>query len=132
ASTPFGGTARNPRPARLYGWQLHLGDHSTLVPATNTYADGVIYALTPEELATLYNRDDISAFKPLQIKAYLLQEKRLTTAMCYIAAAGPSLLPPPNTHYVQQMITSMQQQHLDPSTAERWLNVQADSAPSQV
>lgn len=119
--TQFGGTARNPRTARLHGWQLHLGNHSTLIPSAEAYADGVIYALTLNELAALYKRDGICVFEPQEIEVYLLQEKRFSPAVCYFAADGPSLLPPPNTHYVQQMITSMQQQRLDTSSAERWL-----------
>src|SRR5690625_5468958 len=45
------------------GWQLHLGNHSTLVPSAKAYADGVVYALTPNELAALYKRDGICAFR---------------------------------------------------------------------
>lgn len=119
--TQFGGTARKPRTARLHGWQLHLGNHSTLVPSAKAYADGVVYALTPNELAALYKRDGICAFEPQEIKVYLLQEKRFSPAVCYFAVEGPSMQPPPNKKHVEQMITSMQQQRLDASTAKRWL-----------
>src|SRR5690625_3566990 len=103
------------------GWQLHLGNHSTLVPSAKAYADGVVYALTPNELAALYKRDGICAFEPQEIEVYLLQEKRFSSAVCYFAVEGPSMQPPPNKKHVEQMITSMQQQRLDASTAERWL-----------
>lgn len=120
--TQFGGMPRKPRTARLHGWQLHLGSHSTLIPSAEAYADGMIYALTPHELTALYKRAGISVFEPREIEVFLLQEKRFSTAVCYIAKDGPSTLPLPNKAYVEQMIIYMQQQHLDSSTAKRWLN----------
>ena len=49
-----GVTPHAPRKARADGYALKIGKRATLVKAPGSLAWGMVYALTPEDLAKLY------------------------------------------------------------------------------
>ena len=77
-----GVTPRSPRKASADGFALRIGKRATLVRARGGTAWGVVYALTPEELAMLYGGPGLDAYQPEEIEV-TLENRAIIPARVY-------------------------------------------------
>jgi len=84
-----GVTPRAPRKARADGFALRIGRRAALVPAPESAAWGVVYALTPAELATLYGAPGLEAYRPDDIEV-TLENRAIVSARVYNLPQPPA------------------------------------------
>jgi hypothetical protein len=80
---------RSPRKARADGYALRIGKRATLVKASGSVAWGMVYALTPDDLAKLYGAPGLEAYKPEQIEV-ALENRAIVPARVYNLAQPPA------------------------------------------
>ena len=56
--------AANPRRAYVEGYALRIGRRATLLPAPGARAYGMLFALTHDELESLYSAPGLEAYRP--------------------------------------------------------------------
>ena len=83
-----GVTPRSPRKARADGFALRIGKRATLVRARDGAAWGVVYALTPEELARRYGAPGLEAYRPEDVEV-VLENRAIIRARVYNLAEPP-------------------------------------------
>jgi hypothetical protein len=84
-----GVTPRSPRKACAHGFALRIGKRATLVRVRDSVAWGVVYALTPEELAKLYGAPGLEAYQPEDIEV-TLENRAIIPARVYNLPAPPA------------------------------------------
>ena len=84
-----GVTPRSPRKACSDGFALRIGKRATLVRAQGGRAWGMVYALTPEELARLYGASGLEAYRPEDIEV-TLENRAIIPARVYNLAEAPA------------------------------------------
>lgn len=77
-----GVTPRSPRKARADGFALRIGRRATLVRAPGGVAWGMVFALTPEELAKLYGGPGLEMYRPEEIEV-TLENRAIIPARVY-------------------------------------------------
>jgi hypothetical protein len=80
---------RSPRKARADGYALRIGKRATLVKASGGVAWGMVYALTPDDLAKLYGAPGLEAYQPEQIEV-ALENRAIVPARVYNLAQPPA------------------------------------------
>jgi hypothetical protein len=76
-------------PAALDDYALRIGQRATVVPAPGSHVHGVVYSLTPAELADLYDDPSVQAYHPIAVLAQLGDGSRVA-ALCYVLATAPA------------------------------------------
>jgi hypothetical protein len=96
---------RQPRRARLDGWDIRIAPRATLVPSDRACVYGILAGVTHAELATLYEKDwfGFGVYLP---EAVLVDEGggRFVAALCYVAremAAGT-----PTPEYLDKLVVT--------------------------
>lgn len=84
-----GVTARSPRKARADGFTLRIGRRATLVRAPGGIVWGVVFALTPEELARLYGGPGLELYQPQEIEV-VLENRAIVPARVYTLPEPPA------------------------------------------
>jgi hypothetical protein len=84
-----GVTPRSPRKASAHGYALRIGKRATLVTAPGSVAWGMVYALTPDDLAKLYGAPGLEAYRPEQIEV-ALENRALIPVRVYNLAQPPA------------------------------------------
>jgi hypothetical protein len=84
-----GVTPRSPRKAHADGYALRIGKRATLVKAAGGVAWGMVYALTPEDLAKLYGAPGLEVYRPEQIEV-ALENRAIIPARVYTLAQPPA------------------------------------------
>jgi hypothetical protein len=94
-------TPRSPRKASAHGFALSIGQRATLVRARGSTAWGMVFALTPEELARLYGGPGLEAYQPEDIEV-VLENRAIIPARVYNLPQPP---PPDerNPDYVEKL-----------------------------
>ena len=77
-----------PRRAFIEGFRLLIGRRATLVPAPGARAYGVIFALTHDELESLYGRPGLEQYRPEAVLARSLEGEAMP-ALCYNLREAP-------------------------------------------
>lgn len=77
---------REPRRARLDGWDVRIAPRATLVPSDRACVYGILAGVTHTELAVLYEKDWFG-FGTYLPEAVLVDEGggRFAPALCYVA-----------------------------------------------
>lgn len=83
-----GVTPRSPRKASADGFALTIGKRATLVRARGSRVWGVVFALTPEELAKLYGGPGLEAYQPQDIEV-ALENRAIIPARIYTLPQPP-------------------------------------------
>ncbi len=83
-----GVTPRSPRKACADGFALRIGARATLVRARGAQAWGMVYGLTPEELARLYGAPGLDAYQPEDIEV-ALENRAIIPARVYNLPEAP-------------------------------------------
>ena len=78
-----------PRPAYADGFQLRIGNRATLVAAPGARAYGMVYALTHEELNTLYGAPGLEDYRPEAVLTQVIDGAPLP-ALCYNLLDAPA------------------------------------------
>ena len=81
--------AVNQRPCRLEGFGLRLGKRATLVPANDECSYGVVMALTPQDLKTLYSAPGLEEYVPEAVTCTTLSGETVC-ALCYNLTKPPA------------------------------------------
>lgn len=81
-------TPTNPRRAYVEDYALHIGQRSTLAPSAGSRAYGMIFALTHDELETLYSAPGLEPYRPEAVLACSLEGERYP-ALCYNLRQAP-------------------------------------------
>ena len=84
-----GVTPRTPRKARADGYALRIGQRATLVKAPGGVAWGMVYDLTPDELAKLYGAPGLEVYRPDEIEV-ALENRAIIPARVYNLAQAPA------------------------------------------
>jgi Gamma-glutamyl cyclotransferase, AIG2-like len=84
-----GVTPRSARRASAGGFTLAIGKRATLVRAPGSIAWGMVYALTPDELARLYGAPGLEAYQPQDIEV-ALENRAIIPARVYILPHPPA------------------------------------------
>ena len=82
-------TPRSPRRARADGFALKIGKRATLVHAPGGTVWGMVFALTPEELAKLYGGPGLDAYRPQDIEV-ALESRAIIPARSYLLPQAPA------------------------------------------
>jgi hypothetical protein len=80
---------RSPRKASANGYALRIGKRATLVKAPGSAAWGMVYALTPDDLAKLYGGPGLDVYKPEQIEV-TLENRAIIPAQVYNLSHAPA------------------------------------------
>lgn len=80
----------NRRLATVENYELRIADRATLVPASGSHVEGVIFSLTHSELEALYADPSVNAYRPEAVLAQLTDDSRIP-ALCYNLAAPDSV-----------------------------------------
>lgn len=80
--------AANPRRAYVNGYALRIGRRATLVPASESRAYGMLFALTHRELESLYSAPGLEIYRPEAVLAHSL-EGETWPALCYNLPESP-------------------------------------------
>jgi hypothetical protein len=78
-----------PRKARADGYALKIGKRATLVKAPGSLAWGMVYALTPDDLAKLYGGPGLEVYRPEQIEV-TLENRAIIPARVYNLPQAPA------------------------------------------
>jgi hypothetical protein len=84
-----GVTPRAPRKARADGYDLRIGKRATLVKVPGSVAWGMVYALTPDDLARLYGAPGLEVYRPEQIEV-ALENRAIIPVQVYNLAHPPA------------------------------------------
>ena len=84
-----GVTPHAPRKACANGYALRIGKRATLVMAPGSVAWGMVYALTPVELAKLYGAPGLEAYRPEEIEV-ALENRAIIPARVYNLPQAPA------------------------------------------
>jgi hypothetical protein len=79
----------NRRLATVDNHELRIADRATLVPASGSQVEGVIFSLTHSELEALYADPSVNAYRPEAVLAQLTDDSRIP-ALCYNLPAPDS------------------------------------------
>jgi hypothetical protein len=85
----IGVAPRNPRKARADGYALKIGKRATLVKAPGSIAWGMVYALTPDDLAKLYSGPGLEVYRPEEIEV-ALENRAIIPARVYNLPHAPA------------------------------------------
>ena len=96
-----GVTPRSPRKASADGFALKIGQRATLVRARDSIAWGMVYAMSPEELAKLYGGPGLEAYQPQEIEV-ALENRAIIPARVYTLAHPPAQ-DEPNPEYAEKL-----------------------------
>ena len=80
---------RSPRKACAHGYALRIGKRATLVKARGSVAWGMVYALTPDDLAKLYGAPGLEVYRPEEIEV-ALENRAIVPARVYNLAQPPA------------------------------------------
>jgi hypothetical protein len=100
-----GVTPRAPRRASAHGYALRIGKRATLVAAPGSIAWGMVYALTPDELAKLYGAPGLEVYRPEQIEVAL--ENRAIIPVRVYNLAQPPAADERNPDYAEKLKAAM-------------------------
>jgi hypothetical protein len=100
-----GVTPRNPRKARADGYALKIGQRATLVRAPGSLAWGMVYALTPDDLAKLYGAPGLEVYRPEEIEV-ALENRAIIPARVYNLPQAPAP-DERNPEYAEKLRTAM-------------------------
>ena len=84
-----GVTPHAPRKARADGYALKIGKRVTLVKAPGSSAWGMVYALTPDDLAKLYGAPGLEVYRPEEIEV-ALENRAIIPARVYNLPQAPA------------------------------------------
>lgn len=79
----------NLRSASLKGYQLHIGDRATLLPAKTGHVFGVVASISHAELERLYSEPSVQAYKPEAVLVHLF-DGGVLPALCFNLPEPPS------------------------------------------
>ena len=77
-----------PRRALVEGFRLLIGQRATLAPAPGARAYGMVFALTHDELESLYGAPGLEQYRPEAVTARPLEGEALP-ALCYNLRDAP-------------------------------------------
>ncbi|HEV8392496.1 MAG TPA: gamma-glutamylcyclotransferase family protein [Dongiaceae bacterium] len=77
------------RKARLDGYALRIGQRATLVKAPGATAWGMVFALTPAELANLYGGPGLEIYRPEQVEV-ALENRAIVPVRVYNLPQAPA------------------------------------------
>ena len=80
--------AASPRRAYVAGYELRIGRRATLVPTPGARAYGMVFALTHDELESLYAAPGLEQYRPEAILAHSLEGETMP-ALCYNLREAP-------------------------------------------
>ncbi|HKP25018.1 MAG TPA: gamma-glutamylcyclotransferase family protein [Dongiaceae bacterium] len=80
---------QSPRKAAAHGYALRIGKRATLVKAPGSVAWGMVYALTPGDLAKLYGAPGLEVYRPEQIEV-ALENRAIIPARVYNLSQAPA------------------------------------------
>ena len=80
---------QSPRKAGAHGYALTIGKRATLVKAPGSVAWGMVYALTPDDLAKLYGAPGLEVYQPEQIEV-ALENRAIIPARVYNLTQAPA------------------------------------------
>src|SRR5688572_16521767 len=86
---PAPASNRAPRKACAHGYALHIGQRATLVKAPGSIAWGVVYSLTPDDLAVLYGAPGLEVYRPEEIEV-TLENRAIIPVRVYNLAQAPA------------------------------------------
>ncbi len=78
-----------PRKAGAQGYALRIGKRATLVKAPGNIAWGMVYSLTPGDLAVLYGAPGLEVYKPEPIEV-TLENRAIIPARVYNLPQAPA------------------------------------------
>ena len=84
-----GVTPRAPRRASASGFALKIGRRATLVQAPGATAWGMVYAVTPEDIAKLYGVPGLEAYRPEEIEV-ALENRAIIPVRVYTLPHAPA------------------------------------------
>ena len=100
------GVAPNaPRKARADGYALKIGKRATLVKAPGSIAWGMVYALTPDDLAKLYGAPGLEVYRSEEIEVAL--ENRAIIPACVYNLSHPPAADERNPEYTEKLKVAM-------------------------
>ncbi len=85
----LGVVPRAPRRASAHGYALRIGKRTTLVKAPGNIAWGMVYSLTPDDLAVLYGAPGLEVYKAEQIEV-TLENRAIIPARVYNLPRPPA------------------------------------------
>ncbi len=85
----IGVVPHSPRKACADGYALRIGKRATLVKAPGSIAWGMVYALTPDDLAKLYGAPGLEVYRPEWIEV-ALENRAIIPAQVYNLAQPPA------------------------------------------
>ena len=100
-----GVTPRSPRKASANGYALKIGKRATLVKAPGSVAWGMVYALTPDDLARLDGAPGLEVYRAQQIEV-ALENRAIISARVYNLAQAPAV-DERNPDYAQKLKAAM-------------------------
>ena len=100
-----GVTPRAPRRASAHGYALRIGKRATLVAAPGSIAWGMVYALTPDDLAKLYGAPGLEVYRPEQIEVAL--ENRAIIPVRVYNLTQPPAADERNPDYAEKLKAAM-------------------------
>jgi hypothetical protein len=80
---------RSPRKARAHDCALRIGKRATLIKAPGSVAWGMVYAVTPDDLAKLYGGPGLEVYRPEQIEV-ALENRAIITVRVYTLPQAPA------------------------------------------
>ena len=80
---------RAPRKASAHDYALRIGQRATLVKAPGSVAWGMVYNLTPGDLAKLYGAPGLEVYRPEEIEA-TLENRAIIPARVYNLPHAPA------------------------------------------
>jgi len=114
----------DPQQARVTGFDIHLGEKSTLLPNSEMSVWGMVIQLTDEEIGRLY--EPLPMYRPENVTALINEEP--TRAICYnIPPEQVILSEPPDKEYAQKLIALLERLEFDEAYISR---VKAKSSKS--
>ena len=84
-----GVTPQSPRKACAHGYALRIGKRATLIKMPGSVAWGMVYSLTPEELAKLYGAPGLEVYRPEEIEV-ALENRAIIPARVYNLSQAPA------------------------------------------
>lgn len=93
--------AVSPRRAYVDDYALRIGRRATLVPTPGARAYGMVFALTHDELETLYTAPGLEQYRPEAVLAHSMEGETLP-ALCYNLREAPGS-DEINTEYAERL-----------------------------
>ena len=79
----------HPRPARVPGFALRIGQRATLVPNAESFAHGMIFELSHADIENLYSEASVSAYRAEAVLAQLADGSDIP-ALCFNLVVPPA------------------------------------------